>query len=114
MKSARGKKILVGTYGICSSAHDGLGAWDSLNKVNHEALILSVLTNTTYDKQFYKAGEIVGFLQPVQNILEHGLPEVRIDEVLSDFFQEPKDPVPGACSKELTEDERKFLEDTWL
>ena len=72
-----------------------------------------MLTNTTNDEQFYKAGEIVGFFQlvPEEDILEQGLPEARIDEVFSDFSREPKENVPGACSKELTEEERKFLED---
>ena len=70
--------------------------------------IFSVQTNTTNDEQFYKAGEIVGFFQPVleEDILEHGLPEARIDEVFSDFSREPKDPIPG--------EERKFLEDNLI
>ena len=41
VKSARGKKILAGTYGICFSAHERLGIWLSLNKVNHEAVTFS-------------------------------------------------------------------------
>ena len=84
-----------------------------MNRVNHEALIFSVLMNATNDEHFYKAGKIVGFFQPVpeEDILEHGLHKARIDEVFLDFSREPKYPVPGACAKELTEDERKFLED---
>ena len=75
VKAARRKKILAGPYGICSTAHDRLGVWDSLNRVNHEAVIFSVLTNITNDEQFYKAGDIVVFFQPVleEDILEHGL-----------------------------------------
>ena len=65
LKSARGKKILAGTYRICFTAHDKLGVWDSLNRVNHEAVIFSVLTNITNDEQFYKTGDIVRFFQPV-------------------------------------------------
>ena len=105
MKSARGKKILAGTYGICSAAHDRLGVWDSLNRVNHEAVIFSVLSNITNDEQFYKAGDIVGFFQPVpeEDIVKHGLPKARIDKVFSDFSREPKDPIPGASSEKLSE-----------
>ena len=93
VKSARGKKILAGPNGICSSAHNWLGVWDSLNKVNHEAVIFSVLTYTTNDEQFYKAGDIVGFFQMVQeeDILEHGLPKARIYEVFFwTFLESPK------------------------
>ena len=86
VKSA--KKILAGTYGICSTAHGKLGVRDSSNRVNHDAVIFSVLTNITNDEQFYKTGDIVGFFQPVpkEDIVEHGLPEVRIDEVFLDFL----------------------------
>ena len=50
-----------------------------------------MLTNITNDDQFYKTGDIVGFSQPVpeEEIVEHGLPEARIDEVFSDFSREP-------------------------
>ena len=116
VKSVRGKKILAGTYGICSTAHDRLGVWDSLNRVNHEAVIFSVLTNITHNEQFYKAGDIVGFFQPVpeEDILEHGLPEARIDEVFLDFSRDPKDPIPGASSEKLSEEDREFLEDSLI
>ena len=116
VKSARGKKILSGTYGIYSTAHNRLGVWDSLNRVNQDAIIFSVLTNTTNDEQFYKTGDIVGFFQPVpeEDIVEHGLPEARIDEMFSDFSREPKDPIPGASSEKLTDEDRKFLEDSLI
>ena len=50
VQSARGKKILDETYRICSTAHDRLGVLDSLNRVNHEAIIFSVLTNITMNR----------------------------------------------------------------
>ena len=114
VKSARGKKILAWTCGICSTVHDRL--WDSLKRVNHEAVIFSVLTKITDDEQFYKAGDIVGFFQPVpeEDIVEHGLPEARIDEVFLNFLWEPKDPIPGASSEKLSEEDRKFLDDSLI
>ena len=52
VKSVRGNKILAGTYGICSTAHGRLGVWNSLNRVNHGAVIFSVLANTSNDKHY--------------------------------------------------------------
>ena len=103
VKSAMGKKILAGTYGICSTAHNKLGVWDSLNRVNPDAVIFSVLTNITNDEQFYKTGDIVGFFQPLpeEDIVEHGLPEALIDEVFLDFSREPKDPIPGVSLQKM-------------
>ena len=51
---------------------------------------------------------------PEEDILEHGLPEARIDKVFSDFSWEPKDPIHGASSEELSEEDRKFLEDSLI
>ena len=56
VKSARGKKIVAGTYEICSTAYDKLGVWGSLNRVNHDVVIFSVLTNISNHEQFYKTG----------------------------------------------------------
>ena len=39
-------------------------------------------------------------------VLEHGLPEARIDEVFSDFSREPKDPKVGPSEVPLSEEER--------
>ena len=82
-------------------------------------MIFSVLTNIANDEQFYKTGDIAGFFQPVPEedicgtrITGSGLPEARIDEVFSDFSREPKDPIPGVSSQKLSDEDRKFLEDT--
>ena len=55
-------------------------------------MIFSVLTNITNDEQFYKSGNIVGFFQPVpeEDIVEHGLPEARIDESFQIFLENLK------------------------
>ena len=52
VKSARGKKMSCGTFGISTMAHDRLGVWDSLSKVDSEARVFSVLQ----DDQFFKQG----------------------------------------------------------
>ena len=52
MRSARGKKIVKGTYGICA-AFDKLGVWDSLNKVDYDSNIFAVITNSLDDEQIY-------------------------------------------------------------
>ena len=111
VKSARGKKMLCGTFGISNMAHDRLGVWDSLSKVESEARVFSVFTNALQDGQFFKQGEIIGFFQPIQEegVLEHGLPEARLDEVFSDFSREPKDPEVGPSGVSLSEEERRFL-----
>ena len=113
VKSARGKKMPCGTFGI-SMAHDRLGFWDSLSKVDSEARVFTVLTNALQDDQFFKQVEIVGFLQPIQeeDVLEHGLPEARLDEVFSGFSREPKDPEVGPFVVPLSEEDssqRTFL-----
>ena len=94
VKSATGKKMPCGTFGISSMAYDRLGIWDSLSKVDSEARLFSVFTNALQDDQFFKQGEIIGFFQPIQeeDTLEHGLQEARLDEVFSDFSRKPKDP----------------------
>ena len=62
-----------------------------------------MLTNTSNDEQFYKAGDIVGFFQPVpeEDILEHETSKKR-----RSFFGL----FSGACSEKLSEEDRKFLE----
>ena len=92
-------------------AHDRLGVWDSLGKVDSEARVFSVFTNALQDNKFFKQGEIVGFFQPIQeeDVLEHGLPEARLDEVFSDFSREPKDPEVGLSVVPLSEEERILL-----
>ena len=111
VKSARGKKMRCGTFGISTMAHDRLGVWDSLSKVDSEARVFSVFTNALQDDQFFKQGDIIGFFQPIQeeDVLEHGLPEASLDEVFSDFSREPKDPKVGPLSVPLSEEERRFL-----
>ena len=52
-----------GTFGISTMAHDHLGDWDSLSKVDSEARVFSVFTNALQDDQFFKQGEIIGFFQ---------------------------------------------------
>ena len=111
VKSAKGKKMPCGTFGISSMAHDQLGVWDSLSKVDSEARVFSVFTNALQDDQFFKQGEIIGFFQPIQeeDVLEHGLPEARLDEVFSDFSRDPKDPKVVPSVVPLSEEERRFL-----
>ena len=102
VKSARGKKMPCGTFGI---------SWDSLSKVDSEARVFSVFTNALQDDQFFKQGKIIGFFKPIQeeDVLEHGLLEARLDEVFSDFSREPKDPKVGPSGVPLSEEERRFL-----
>ena len=92
-------------------AHDQLGVWDLLGKVDSKARVFSVFTNALQYDQFFKQGEIIGFFQPIQeeDVLEHGLPEARLDEVFSNFSREPKDPKVGPSSVSLSEEERRFL-----
>ena len=46
VKSARGKKMPCTTFGISTMAHDRLGVWDSLSKVDSEARrVFSVFIN---------------------------------------------------------------------
>ena len=75
-----------------------------------------MLTNIINDEQFYKTGDIVGFFQPVpeDDIVEHGLPEARIEEVFLDFLRELKDPIPGVSLQKLSNEDRKFLEDNLI
>ena len=47
-------------------------------------------------------------------MVEHGLPEVRIDEVFSDFSREPKDPIPGASLQKQSDDDRKFQDGNFI
>ena len=61
VKSAQGKKMPCGTFGISTMAHDCLGVWDSLSNVDSEARAFSVFTNALQDDKFFKQGEIVGF-----------------------------------------------------
>ena len=79
--------------------------------MDSEARVFSVFTNALQDNQFFKQGEIVGFVQPIQeeDVLEHRLPEARLDEVFSDFSREPKDPKVGPSVVPLSEEERRFL-----
>ena len=41
VRSARGKKIVKVTYGICATAFDKLGLWGSLNEVDYEGNIFA-------------------------------------------------------------------------
>ena len=110
-RSARGKKIVKGTYGICSTAFDKLGVWNSLNKVDYDGNIFAVVTNGLDDEQVYKKNEMLGFFQPIhyQVVEVHGISEAQIDEVFSDFSREPVNPHVGASRKPLSEDEKKML-----
>ena len=46
VRSARGEKIVNGTYAICATAFDKLGVWDSINKVNYDDNIFAAVTNS--------------------------------------------------------------------
>ena len=61
VKSARGWKMPCGTFGILTMAHDRLGVWDSLGKVDSEARVFSVFATALQDDQFFTPGEMVGF-----------------------------------------------------
>ena len=61
VRSAGGKKIVKGTYGMCTTAFDKLGVWDSLNKVDYDGNIFAVVTNSLDDEQIYKKNEMLGF-----------------------------------------------------
>ena len=70
-----------------------------------------MFTNGLQDDQLFKQGEIVGFFQPIQeeDVLEHGLPEARLDEEFSDFSRDPRNPKVGPSVVPLSEEERRFL-----
>ena len=87
VRTARGKIIVKGTYGICATAFDKLGVWDSLNKVDYDGNIFAVVTNGHDDEQVYKKNEMLGFFQPIHDKdgEVHGISEPQIDEVFSDF-----------------------------
>ena len=82
VRSARGKKIVKGTYGICATAFDKLGVWHSLNKVDYDGNIFAVVTNSLDDEQIYRKNETLGFFQPIygKEVEVRGISEARIDE----------------------------------
>lgn len=48
---SHGKKIVKGTYDICTSAFDQLEVWESVNKVDYEGNIFAFITNGFQDEQ---------------------------------------------------------------
>ena len=106
VRSARGKKIVKVTYGICATAFDKLGLWGSLNEVDYEGNIFAVVANGLDDEQVYKKNEMLGFFQPIhdEDVIVYGMPEARICEFFSDFSRDPVNPHVGPLQEPLSEE----------
>ena len=113
VRSARGGPVPLGQCFVFGQAHDRLGVWDSLAKVDNQGNLFSVVVNATDFDQIYRRNDLLGFADPVSEawLDEHVNVEEQVAGIVSQFENEPPDPVRGSVKNSLlAEDKAALLE----
>ena len=111
VRSARGCPGPPGQCFVSGQAHDRLGVWDSLAKVDNQGNLFSVVVNATDFDQIYRRNDLLGFADPMSEawLEEHGNVEEQVAGIVSQFENEPPDPVQGSVKNSLSSEDKAAL-----
>ena len=109
--SARGNPVPLEQCFVSGQAHDRLGVWDSFGRVDDRGNIFSVDVNATDFDQVYRRNDLLGFADPVSEtwLVEHGNTEEQVAGIVSQFENEPPDPVRGSVKNSLSPEDKAAL-----
>ena len=111
VRSARGGPVPQGHCFVYGQAHDKLGVWDSLGRVDNQGNIFSVVVNATDFDQVYRRNDLLGSAGPVSEtwLVEHENMEEQVAGIVSQFENEPPDPVRGSVKNSLSPEDKAAL-----
>ena len=111
VRSARGSPVPSGRCFVSGQAHDKLGIWDSLPRVDNQGKVFCVVVNATDFDQVYRKNDLMGLAEPVSEswLIDHDDVEEQVAGIVSQFKNEPSEPVQGPVKKFLLAEDKEAL-----